>query len=317
MNATPPARQPPPYPRRFGWPMRLFLTLFLAAITYRCFAIFFPIERWTDQFEVRRYPQRLSTLAELGEKAGEASDENPHPVLDDLLGTADSVWDYWKPWPRAETRPKIKTWGDGAKATACWVHWRLGFVEHLCAIDEGWPMFSPSLATAKYHTRARLFYADDSEVVLRQTTEPDDYRRYSHWFHDKRGNYERAADDDWEDACYGYCHFLLHRYGRNDAGSKLVKVVLFQVRVELPWPDADPEAHYAEQNRLTASPPRLPGQYRSDPARPAALVIGAGAGVTGGRAARANAKLWAPQVLPDFYEFDAAARKGHLLKDEK
>src|SRR5215471_17202027 len=102
MNATPPACQPPPYPRRFGWPMRLFLTLFLFAITYRCFAILFPIEGWSDDFKVRRYPLRLSTLAELGDKAREASDENPHPVRDDLLETADSVWDYWKPWPGAE-----------------------------------------------------------------------------------------------------------------------------------------------------------------------------------------------------------------------
>ena len=315
MNATPPACQPPPYPRRFGWPMRLFLTLFLFAITYRCFAILFPIEGWSDDFKVRRYPLRLSTLAELEEKAREASDENPHPVRDDLRETADSVWDYWKPWPGAETRPHIKTWGDGAKATACWVHWRLAFVEHLCAVDEGWPMFSPSVATEKYHTRARLFYADHSAVVVRQTTEPDDYRRYAHWFHDKRGNYERAADDDSEDGCRGYCHLLLHRCGPNDAGSPLVKIVLFNVRVDLPPPGADPQAHYAEQNRLTASPPRLAGPYRTDFSERdrTARAVGAAVGPTAGPGL--VRRVW--PVRPDFYEFDVATLKGQLLKVEQ
>jgi hypothetical protein len=293
--------------------MRIFLTLFLASITYRCFAIFLPISDWASDYSVRRYPTRLSTLAELEEAAGKTSNEKPHPVADDLLLTADSVWDYWKPWPDADTRAQIKTWSDGAKVTACWFHYRLGFVEHVCAINEGWPMFSPTVATSEILTRARLFYADDRDVVLRQVSEPEDYAHYCRWFYDKRGNYERSADDNDPDSCEGYCNFLLHRYGQNAEGAKLVKIVLFRVRVILPPPNVDPKAHYEEQNRRTASPPRRDGHYRSDRAGPAALVVGAGAGVTGGRVVRANAALWTPQVLPDYYEYDVAERKGRSL----
>jgi hypothetical protein len=318
MNTTPPACQPPPYPRRFGWPMRIFLTLFLAAATYRCFIILFPMRSWYRDYAVPKYPNReLSTLPELVELSGKATPDNPYPALDDLLMTADSVWDYWKPWPGKETRGDIKSAGDGAKVAACWLNGHLAFLEHLCAVDQGWPMFSPSVTTEHTHTRARLVYDDDSEQVVRQSGEPEDYRHYSHWFHDKRGNYQRAADDDNADACFGLCNLLAHRHGQNAAGAKLVKVLLFKVKVVYPAPGEDPQTHYARQNRLTADPPSRPWSHRSDPAHPAPLLAGAAAGPGAALAVRKNWELWSPQVMPDFYEFDVAARKGVLLKDEK
>jgi hypothetical protein len=284
------ASQPPPYPRRFSWPMRIFLTLFLAGVTYRCFAILLPIDDWNKQYEVRDYPERLSTLTELAEKSNKATEDNPHPVVADVMSTADSVWDYWKPWPGARTRAKINSWEDGTHVAACWFDGHLAFVEHLCGINEGWPMFSPYLAQVNYHTRARLIYEDDSDLVIRQTIEPVDYRHYSHGFQERITNYETRAADNDEDACYGYCNLLRHRYERNAAGSKLVIIVLFQVTIYYPPPGADPQAHYAEQNRLTVSPPRRPHSFRSVPS--------------------------AAQVLPDFYVFDVAQRKGQLLPEE-
>jgi hypothetical protein len=334
--------------------MRIFLILFLSCVTFRCYAILLPIRDWTDQYDIRRYPVRLSTLDELAEKSSKATDGNPHPAVKDCLVTADSVWNYWKPWPDAATCDRIKTWDDGAKITACWLYGHIAFMEHLVAIDEGWKMFSPNVTSANYHTRARLFYEDGSDVVIRQTVEPDDYRHYSHWFKEKIQNYETRVDDDGETECFGYCNLLMHRHSHNASGSRLgpthliaqalgaqalapagppmgplvqvivaarvaesnrlVKIVLFQVKVKFPKPGVDPMAHYEEQNRLTTSPPRQPGQFRSDRARPAVLIVGAGTGVTGGEVIRANANLWTPQVLADFYEFDVAERKGKMLK---
>jgi hypothetical protein len=294
----PTAASPPPYPRRFGWPMRIFLTLFLAAITYRCFAALAPMSDWHERYGVKMYPTRLSTVAELAEESRKATDKNPYPVAEDFLYTGDSVWDYWKPWPGAETRRRIHSCGDGAAVAACWVHGHLAFVEHLCGINENWPMFSPSVSGVNYHTRARLVYEVDrddegSERVVRQTVEPEDYGHYSHWFVERVVNYETRVDDDDAKACYGWCNYLAHRYPRNTRGTPLAKIVLFQVKVYYPPPGTDPRAHYAEQNRRTVSPPRLPGSCRSDPARSA------------------------PQVQPDFYEFDVAGRKGRMLEDEK
>jgi hypothetical protein len=317
MTTAAPASQPPPYPRRFRWPMRVFLTLFIAGITFRCFSILDPFDDWRHDYGIQSYPARLSTPAEREKLAHKTSDDNPHPVLEDFMTSADSVWNYCKPWPDADTRPKIKSWTDGAKVAGCWFNTRLCFVEHLCAIDEGWPMFSPSVDWEHFLTRARLFYDDDSDVVLRQTTEPDDYGHFSRWFNDKRGNYERRAKENDDEGCQGYCNLLAHRYGQNAHGAKLVKIVLFRIKVVVPPPAADPVAHYAEQNHLTANPPRLPGQYRSDRARPAVLIVGGAAGLTGGRAVRKNAQVWTPQVFADFYEFDVASGKGTMLSEEK
>ncbi len=316
MTAVSPC-QLPPYPRRFGWPMRIFLSLFIVAITYRCFGIFFPFDDWRSDLGLHTYPRPLPTQRERADLAGQTSDDHPHPVFEEFMKTADSVWDYWKPWPDADTRPKIKSWTDGGKFTACWINSHLAFVEHVCAIDEGWPMFSPSVVSEHVLTRARLFYDDDSDVVLRQTSEPEDYGHFWRWFNDKRGNYERHAVPDDDEGCQGYCNLLRHRYAQNAAGAKLVKIVLFRIKIVAPPPGTDPVAHYADQNRRTATPPRLPGQYRSDRARPAALVAGAAAGPTAGRAVRRHAELWTPQVLADFYECDAATGKGTMLSEEK
>jgi hypothetical protein len=253
---------------------------------------------WADQYDVDLYPVRLSTAAELAEKSRKATDDNPHPVAEDFLDTADALWDYWRPWPGKKTRAKIKSWDDGAKVAACGVYGRLAFLEHLCGVNENWPMFSPSVAAVNYHTRARLVYEvdrddEESDRIVRQNVEPEDYGRYSHWFMERVTNYETRVDDDDAKPCYGWCNYLVHRYPQNARGAPLVKIVLFQVKVYYPPPGTDPGPHYAEQNRLTVSPPRAPGSFRSDPERSAA------------------------QVLPDFYEFDVAERKGRLLKDKK
>jgi hypothetical protein len=304
MTAAAPACQPPQYPRRFGWPMRIFLTLFIAALTYRCFSVLYPLDDWRSDYGMRSYPRRLSTPGEREELARKTSDDNPHPVLEDVMLTADSVWDFMKPWPDADTRPKIKSWSDSGKVAACWLNTRLCFVEHVCALDEGWPMFSPSVASEHVFARARLFYHDDSEEIVRQTSEPADYGHFWRWFNDKRGNYERRAAYNDDNGCQGYCNWLAHRYTYNAHGEKLVKIVLFQIKVVVPPPGTDPVAHFAQQNRLTADPPRRAGQYRSERAGPATLIVGGAAGLSGGSAVRRNAHLWTPQVLPDFYEFD-------------
>ena len=126
----------------------------------------------------------------------------------------------------------------------------------------------PKCVHKKATTCARLFYADGSDLVLRQTTEPEDYRHYWHWFQDKRGNYEGAAEPGNDEGCFGYSNLLLHRYSHNASGSPLVKIVLFRVVVKYPRPGVEPMAHYAEQNRLTATPPPLAGPISLRPSPP-------------------------------------------------
>ncbi len=275
MTSPQPEVQPPPYPRRFSWPMRLFLTLFLAAITYRCFGILLPMKEWKNKYEMRTYPTRLSSLPELAKKARKAGPNDPNPIVEDYMISADSIWDYWKPWPSKETRPQIKSWADGAKVTACWFDGRLAFLEHLAGIDEGWPMFSPKLSNVNYHTRARLLYEDDTELVVRQAVEPEDYRHYTHWMMDRVSNYETGADEGDEERCFGYCNLLRHRYEHNAAGAQLVTIVLFQVKVYYPEPGVDPCRPLREPDgpdRIAAAITQLV------PLRPRAVVAPGAAG---------------------------------------
>ena len=273
-TANPPTASPPPYPTRFGWGMRLFLGLLLFDIVFRSFSIMIPWAEWAQELEITTRPRRLPTRAEFAEMREKADEDELDPVVDDLSRVADSMWEYWRPWPEPSARRKIRTWGDGGRWTLVWITSRLEVAENILGINEEWPMFSPNVGKIRRVVRARLTYADGSVRTVRSRGDPEDLTHYSHWFKEKvldhelklregRGN----ADDDW-----GYCNLLRHRHPTSDGGSPLAKIDLFLVRYDLPPPGVDAREWLAEQS----GPP-------------------------------------ADRVQPDFYTFDAKTNKGECL----
>ena len=262
-------------PPRFGWPMRLFLGVLLFDIVFRSLSVLFPWTDWARELDMRFLPSRLPTRAELAELSARDTPEEPNPGGEEVMQALGSAWRFWRPWPGEESRRRIRTAGDGGKFAFCWLCSRLEFVENVCGINEEWPMFSPNVSRRKWVPRARLVFADGSELVVRPAADPGDPTRYSHWNQEKVLDYELKVREgaDHADDCFGWCNLLAHRHPRNEAGSPLVRVVCFQVRYDFPPPGADARAFLAAQ----AGPPP-------------------------------------EQVYPDFYEYDVATRHGKCLE---
>ncbi|MFO0844938.1 MAG: hypothetical protein U0797_21515 [Gemmataceae bacterium] len=276
MSAVPadaPAR--PPFPTRFGWGMRLFLALILFDMAFRGFSVTYPWGDWADELGMRTMPIRLPTRAEWAELPSQATEDNPHPLREEICRSLDSAWDYLKPWPGPAERAKVRTWADGGKWALAWLSSRLEFAENLVGFNEEWPMFSPSVSTNKQVARARLAYADSTERVVRGLCDPEDLTRYSHWFEEKVLDHELKVCEGGEAKARdnrGYCNLLAHRYPRGDAGAPLTTIHLFMVRYDLVPPHADARAWL----RAQTGPPK-------------------------------------GQVLADFYRYDVAAREGTIL----
>src|SRR5580765_7424204 len=100
--------QPPPYPRRFSWPMRLFLTVFIFCLVFRCLHILFPMGDWSSRYAVDVYPPPLPALME-------SKASFPHEVPDNDLFSAKAVWAYLNPWPSPESRKRIESRWDALK----------------------------------------------------------------------------------------------------------------------------------------------------------------------------------------------------------
>ncbi len=260
---------------RFGWPMRLLLGVLLFDIVFRSLSVLFPWSGWARELDMRSLPARLPTRAELAELSARATPEEPNPGGEEVMEALDSVWRFARPWPGEESRRHIRTAGDAGKFVFCWLCSRLAFLEALCGVDQGWPMFSPSVAHCAWVPRARLVFADGSERVVLPLADPGDPARYSRWPQKKVVGYESKVRDGagYADECFGWCNLLAHRHPRNDAGAPLVRVVIFQVRYDFPPPGADARAFLAAQ----AGPPP-------------------------------------EQVYPDFYEYDVASRHGKRLE---
>src|SRR5436190_1948834 len=127
---------PRPYPKRFSWKMRLFLTVFLFALAYRCLAILFPMSEWCAKYGIDELPPPLPSPAERIVLRERASTDDHWPVLGACLSTADSVWEFLRPWPSAKSRERIDTAGDGLKCAACWVYTKVLFMERLAGLTE-------------------------------------------------------------------------------------------------------------------------------------------------------------------------------------
>jgi hypothetical protein len=277
------------YPRRFSWKMRFFVTVFVFCLSYRCFAVLFPMSDWCRAYAVDELPPPLPSPAERYVLNAKAGPGDLYPVLTACLRTAQAVGHYLVPWPAPETRKRIKSPLDAVKCGACWLYGRVLFVERLCGLHENWDLYAPSVDTFIYHTRARLCFSDGSDIVLKQHAEPEDFTHFGHWFEERIVNYEYLVADDFSQS-WAYCKLLAQRHPQNAQGAKLVRVVLFQVVVALVPPGGNAIAHYWWQNRLTASPPLSPGTFHSNRKR---TISG--------------------QVFPDFFEFDVIKESGWWL----
>jgi hypothetical protein len=235
--------------------MRLFLFFILFNMIFRSMSVLYPWRDWARDLDMRRFPVRLSTRAEIAKLSERATPERPRPVFDDLMLSVDSLWDYAKPWPEAAVRAKMRGWGDLGKWSACWLCTRMEFFENLVGFDNEWPMFSPSVGKVRHVSRARLLYADGSERIVRTRGDPEDLTRFSHWFKEKILDHELKVREGEAraDESLGFCNMLSHRYAENESGSPLVTIRLFVVRFDLAPPGADYREWYA---RLSEEPTR-------------------------------------------------------------
>jgi hypothetical protein len=249
--------RPREYPRHFGPLMRLLLCFLVFDMVFRGFSILAPWGDWKDELGMARLPLRLPTRAELAQLYAQA-DAKPgsSPVTDRLVETADDVWAYLKPWPEDEARRRIRSWADVGKWAFVYACTRMEMFENVVGFNQEWPMFSPNVSRRKWVARARLRFEDGSEREVRGLCDPADLTRYSHWNQEKVLSYElkvkdrRSHDGDEgpDDDAFGYCNLLSHRYPRNEAGSPLRTIRLFEVRYDFPPPGVDFQAYLKEQS---------------------------------------------------------------------
>ena len=245
-----PEHAPTPAPR-FSWPMRVFLFVVLFDMVFRCFAILYPWDDWADALKMTPLPRRLPTAAERAALIRNATSDDPHPALDRTLLTCDSVWDFFKPWPEPAVRQKLRTPEDAGKYVICWLNTRLNLFENVTGFQQGWGMFSPGASTTRQLTRARLHYADGSEVIRRNLGDVEDQTHYFRWGEYRVRSYQMEVKPSKEDECLGYCNLLAHRYARNADGSPLKQIRLFRVQCDFAPPGVDPREFLQAQMRAT------------------------------------------------------------------
>lgn len=239
----------PPYPTRFRWGMRIFLGVLLFDMIFRGFSTTYAWPKWADDLDMRTMPRRLPTRAEMGDLARAAQPDDPDPVREDVMLAFDSVWVFFRPWPDAGVRPRLRTWPDVGRWALVWVVSRLEFCENVVGINQEWPMFSPSASKQQWFPRARLVYADGSERIIRGRGDPEDLTNYSNWWKEKHLDHElkvHEGEGKSRDAL-GYCNLLAHRYAHNDRGAELHTISLFVVRYDLTPPHVDPAAWLRQQ----------------------------------------------------------------------
>src|SRR5262245_17680991 len=112
---TPPAQGPADLlptagpPPRFGWPMRIFLGFLLLDIVFHSYAALTPYRDWCEDLGIETRPTRgLPSPERCRELAVNTSETNPAPVEDRVWEAFDAAWDFFKPWPSAQTRRKMR-----------------------------------------------------------------------------------------------------------------------------------------------------------------------------------------------------------------
>jgi hypothetical protein len=250
---------------RFSWPMRIFLSVLLFDMFFRCFAILYPWQDWRDEMKMTKRPRRFLTPQERVEWARDATADDPHPVLDRTLLTFDSIWDFFKPWPEAKVRSHLRTPEDAGKFALCWLNTRLSFLENLIGAQQGWAMFSPGVNTCRRVNRARLRYADGSERIVRTLGDPEDPTHFFRFGSYRVRSHQMEVTPTKDEECFGYCNLLRFRYAENENGSRLQQIRLYRVLIEFTPPRVDPREFLQGQMALLRdSTPSIDGPVFPD-----------------------------------------------------
>lgn len=233
------------WPRKFSWPMRVFLCYFVADMVLRSLFSLLPYGEWREELRVAHYPKALPTPAELRAiRAGE-NPEHKSPLARFAASLAD-VPAYLSPIPNAETRSRIEDVQDVGVYAATWLVTRLDFAGNVIGVNQGWPMFSPNTVTGDTLARFRLVYADGSSSIHNSIVDPVDPTSIGHFLDAKlRRSAGRAHED--VDIRLGYCMWLAKQYPANEAASPLREIEVFKVRYEYPGPQDDPHEFLAAQ----------------------------------------------------------------------
>jgi hypothetical protein len=130
-----------------------------------------------------------------------------------------------------------------------WTASRLQWCECILNVDQEWPMFSPNVGRRKYPARARLLFADGTEMTIRQRSDPEDLTWYFRSSPGKDLAYDRfvsAENPNRRYACSGWCRWLTHLNPVNDHGARLKEIRIYQVRYDFPRPDEDAHALFLD-----------------------------------------------------------------------
>jgi hypothetical protein len=243
-NEQPVLAGPPP---RFSWPLRLLLCYLVTNIVFRSLVVLLPWTDWCQELDMERTPRALPTQAEMADLAKNTGDADL--AVEEVFRAFDDVWVFLRPWPGRQTRAKLEDGLDWGKWSVAWLSSRFEFIECLLGFAQEWPMFSPSVSKERWLARARLTYADGFEEIVRQNADPQDLTCYSHWFQEKILDYElHVRANRRASSSQGYCNLLAHRHRANAAGSPLVRISLYDVRIKYPAPDEDPWTVLRAQN---------------------------------------------------------------------
>jgi len=242
--ASPENSATPVEPARLSWPVFLLVCLLLFEMIVRGTSILYPWRDWVREFEMDRMPRGLPTRKELSECASRSQ------AWEEFGKSAASLGPYWNPLPNENTRTKLRSNLDWFPYGVAWTVSRLRWCESIAHISQEWAMFSPSVGEQTGLARARLRFEDGTEKVVNTHSEPDDFTSFLRRTMGKRLIPERFLFSDsglrwW--GCRGYCNLLEHRFPRNENGSRLRAIMIYEFMVEFVPPGADAVEHLRAQ----------------------------------------------------------------------
>jgi hypothetical protein len=240
MQATPPAAVPAARPR-FSWPVRLLVGFLVFDIVFHSVTALTGYREWMEDKKMDRFPRRMPNWYEIQHPDKDA------PPGEEAWRSADSLWEYFHPWPDRTVRANLKEPYEYAMFYLAWMASRLDFFESVIGVPQRWTMFSPSTATRCSVARFRLVYADDTIEIVRITGDPVDLTKYTHWFEEKLLDAELKVPYDY-DSRLGYCNYLAHEHAKNRAGAPLRTIYIYKVRYYYPEPGEDITAAFSVQN---------------------------------------------------------------------
>lgn len=230
---------------RFGWPMRIFLTLIVGNMIFHSLANIVGYHAWRKQLSMPRYPTGLPAWREIEEL------KEKHALGERVLQSVRSMAAFASPWPDDKVRAKIDSWEAAGQYAVVWLGTRAGFCERLLGLGQNWTMFSPSVMRYKDVARARLLFADASTRDIRLQGDPADPACYTRLGSYRVLSYEGELHKDDADSHWGYCNLLAHRHSVNEHGARLRSIYLYKFRYTYPDPNSDAASAWQRQ----AGPP--------------------------------------------------------------